>query len=295
VGRHVGLLPYFLPLVLGLAAARRGRFAVLLLLGAIASVEALSLLRPYNFWGGGGALANRYFLPVYPIFWFLALVPPAPRTRAGTSSSGGSERSLPAVLAWTLPLVITALAAPALMPSWRAPRQFLRAPDGGYSYVSPLVQRLLPYETSQKHLKPAGREDFVLEVGAGGGAPLWVKPLSPRVRPLGGDGAAGTPAGKLEVVPGASPAQVLFGSPAPIGAIELEGEVSHEAASPARWNLRLALEPTAVHSMWWTPERYYLYRLDLEEIASRAGAEPMGASSVEMRILRADPPSRRSE
>jgi hypothetical protein len=187
--------------------------------------------------------------------------------------------------------VIAALAAPALMPSWRAPRQFLRAPDGGYSYVSPLVQRLLPYETSQKHLKPAGREDFVLSVGAGDGAPLWVKPLSPRVRPLGGDGAAGTPAGALEVVPGLSPAQVLLGSPAPIAAIELEGEVTHEAALPALWKLRLALEPAAVHSMWWTPERYYLYRLDLEETAARAGAEPTRSSRVTVRLLRADPPS----
>ena len=49
--------------------------------------------------GGGGAIANRYFLPLYPAFWFLATQPGRPR-RVGA---------------------VFLLAAPFLWPLWTAP------------------------------------------------------------------------------------------------------------------------------------------------------------------------------
>ncbi|HUP23803.1 MAG TPA: hypothetical protein VNB06_12780 [Thermoanaerobaculia bacterium] len=282
LGRHVGLLPYFLPIVLGLAAVRRTRLAALLLLGVAATTLVLSLLRPYNFWGGGGSLANRYFLPIYPAFWFLACVPAALAARVGRASQAGRHRQhgmqalpppLPGVLAWTLPLVVAVLAAPTLWPLWHAPRQFLRDADGGYGYVSEVARRLLPYETSQKHLKPSGREDFVLDVGNGGA--LWVKPLSQRVRPLG-HGEEGVPAVAMEILAGDVPAEVLLGSPQPLASIEIEVVLLDAAAGveePRRWSTTLAPRLTAVHSMWWTVEPFYLYQLDLDQIATRAGVE----------------------
>ena len=84
------------------------------------------LTRPFNFYGGGGALANRYFLPVYPAFWFAA---------------GRPARASWAVLA-------AALAAPFLLALWRQPRAFLLDPERRLSLRLRAAQRLLPYETT---------------------------------------------------------------------------------------------------------------------------------------------------
>src|SRR5262245_62634255 len=42
------------------------------ILAALAAAGCFLLTRPFNFYGGGGAIANRYFLPLYPAFWFAA-------------------------------------------------------------------------------------------------------------------------------------------------------------------------------------------------------------------------------
>ena len=157
LGRHVGIVPYFLPSLLALAAFRPGGGRTALLLAALAVSFAFYYVRPFNFYGGGGALANRYFLPVYPALWFLVARPLRPF--------------------W--PLACAAAAAPFLWPLWAAPRAFPFPAERGYAYVSPAARRLLPYETTQSHLKPAGREDFAHRG-------LWVKPLGPEARPLDG-------------------------------------------------------------------------------------------------------------
>ncbi len=114
VGRHVGVLPYFLPLLLGLVAWRRGEGRWALPLAAVCAAALLFWVRPFNFYGGGGTIANRYFLPAYPALWFLA----------GRPLRGGR--------AWLPPLAVAALAAPFLWPLWTAPRAFPIAADGGY-------------------------------------------------------------------------------------------------------------------------------------------------------------------
>src|SRR3954453_4912993 len=148
-GRDVGVLPYYLPLLLGLLDFRRGEGRGLLILAALAAAACFLLTRPFNFYGGGGAIANRYFLPVYPAFWFAAGRP---------ARAGGAAPAAP-------------LAAPFLFPLWPHPRAFFLDADSGYRYVSAAARRGLPYETTQSHLKPAGCEDFVHNG-------LWIKPLA---------------------------------------------------------------------------------------------------------------------
>lgn len=224
VGRHVGILPYFLPLLLGIAGFRKGEGRGMLIVAVALGVACFLLTRPFNFYGGGGAIANRYFLPLYPALWFAAARP------ARTVS-------------WGWAVIAAALAAPFLWPLWSHPRAYFLDKDGGYLYVSDFARRVLPYETTQSHLKPSGRDDFVHGT-------LWVKPLTTNVRPEG-DGS------RLIRITGARRAQILLGSPAPIGGVRMvQGETVHVFPFS---------HPRAVHRMWWTRDPVYLYQLDLNE------------------------------
>lgn len=240
VGRHVGVLVYFLPLVLGLAAfrPRRGRWA--LLVAVALTVAGFFYVRAFNFYGGGGAIANRYFLPVYPALWFLT-------ARA-------------ARIWW--PLVVALAAAPFLWPLWSAPRAYPLLPEGGYRYVSEAAYAL-PYETTLDHLKPSGREDFHH-------AGLWVKPLRSSVRARRG--------GAVIEWDTERPGELLLGSSTPLETLEMVlpspaparieaagGEVAAlMLTADGGTRLQLALAgPYRRHRMWWTFEDVYLYRLEL--------------------------------
>ncbi|MEM7583872.1 MAG: hypothetical protein AAF560_10865, partial [Acidobacteriota bacterium] len=61
IGRSIGLLPYFAPLLLIAVASRSGRRRPLLL-AAVAWAVALVILHPFNIYGGEGAVGNRLFL-----------------------------------------------------------------------------------------------------------------------------------------------------------------------------------------------------------------------------------------
>lgn len=240
VGRHVGLLPYFLPLLLGLVALRADAARVALLLAAGATLAALLWIRPENFWGGGGALANRYFLPLYPAFWFLA----------------GRRRSA----LWPVAAALAAL--PWMLPLWISPaRPFVDA-RGGYGHVSAAARRLLPYETTQSHLKPSGSEDVI----HGG---LWVKSLSPVTR--------AEKAGERLRLRGAGAAELLFASATPVERLELVldspfaaqvavrgGRVLDRSVDDGRLRLILAPRVRARHASWWSAEPWWFYRLSLE-------------------------------
>lgn len=255
-GRTVGALPYFLPLVLGFAAWRGGRGRWALPLAVAAAVAAFFLLRPFNWYGGGGAVANRYFLPLYPAFWFLAGRAPAERDAAG------GRRALGALL-------VALLAAPFLWPVWSAPRAFPVGEDGRYRHVSQWAERLLPYETTLSHV-PGGHDRNV--------DGLWVKVIS----------GAGVTAGSYRLRDG-GPAELLVGSPQPLESLV----VDFAAGGPA--NLRLAgaevaqtaltadggttfllelADPRAVHPMWWTSEDWYLYQLELAPAEGETTAAP---------------------
>jgi len=137
-GRHLGLLPYFLPGLLAFAGRPSGAARWSLLLAVLLTTAAFFYLRPFNFYGGGGTLANRYFLPLYPAFWFLPTRPPRPLVVA----------------------VAVVVAALFLYPLALHPRAFPLDDGGSYRYVSPVAARVLPFETTQSHLKLAGREDL---------------------------------------------------------------------------------------------------------------------------------------
>lgn len=80
-GRFTGIAWYFFPALLGLILFfwRRKSFAQWLILGALAGeILIFIVMMPDNYGGGGGALANRYFLNIFPYFCFL----PAMRFRA---------------------------------------------------------------------------------------------------------------------------------------------------------------------------------------------------------------------
>ncbi|HEX9668222.1 MAG TPA: hypothetical protein VGC93_01950 [Thermoanaerobaculia bacterium] len=251
-GENVGVLPYFLPLVLGFLAYRgeRGRWAIVPAV-ALAAL-GLFLVRPFNFYGGGGALANRYFLPLYPAFWFLAARP----RRA----------------AWVA--AVAALAAPFLWPLWAHPRAFPVGGDGRYAYVSEIARRLLPYETTQSHL-PGGRD--VTHHG------LWVKSLTPAVGPVG--------QGRSLRLSADGPGELLVGSPQPLAAVvlrfgagapsrvEIDGGTVGGRMFGADGSIafEVALErPRALHPMWWTWDDVHLYWLRL--------SLPPGAAPVRLEI-----------
>jgi hypothetical protein len=73
-GRFTGLAWYFFPAVLALALffLSRRRFDRWLVFAALAGgILIYVILMPDNYGGGGGTLANRYFLNIYPLFFFL--------------------------------------------------------------------------------------------------------------------------------------------------------------------------------------------------------------------------------
>jgi hypothetical protein len=243
-GRNVGVLPYFLPLLLGFAAFHRdrGRWAILLAVMVIAA--GFLLLRPFDFIGGEGAIANRLFLPLYAALWFLAARP---------------VRALPA-------LVVTALAAPFLYVLWSHPATVSLGGEPR-SYTSPVAERFLPYETTQRDAP--GRALFQNA--------LWIKLLDRDLwSPRGAD--------SLRLLGGA---KLLAGSSQPVRGFMLE----FDANAPSRLEIgggelrpvllrpdgSLAFEvpvgkPRAVHPLWWSRgEEYSLYDLDFRLPGAPAG------------------------
>jgi len=238
-GRSLGLLPYFLPLLLGFAAFQRdrGRWAIPLAVGA--ALVAFLVLLPFNFYGGG-ALGNRYFLPLYPALWFLAARP---------------------VRAVWMPLVVL-LASPFLVPLWNDPSGYPVGLDGQPRYVSALARQWLPYETTQSNLPG---DQVAMEGG------LWVKLLNHNAWHAG--------RGRSLRLAGGAPVELLLGSPQPLSSVdfELDGraptrlhvrEVGDEDLRPLMllangaeiFEVRLRTE-RAVHPLWWSPYDYHLYSL----------------------------------
>lgn len=246
VGRDVGVLPYFLPLLLAAAAFRGYGGRWLIPLAVIAASFCFLLVRPFNFYGGGGAIANRYFLPLYAALWFIAARP----------------LRLPHLA------LATALAAPFLLPLWRQPSAYPIGEDGRYRHVSEAARRLLPYETTQSSI-PGGQD-----VDRHG---LWVKLLD--------HDAWRAPDGNGFRMVGSGTAELLVGSPAPLpflgvamdrsapARLDVDGlELHPSLLRPNGWEeFEVALRRTrAVHPMWWTHDDFYLYAVTLRLPGGRA-------------------------
>lgn len=239
-GRHVGLIAYFLPFLLVLRDPPRDRVRLALWLAIGLSVAAFLWTRPFNFYGGGGTLGNRYFLPLFPALWFLPIRP----------------------LRWRGLIVVIFAAGLFMARIWSAPWAFPISPVGDYRYVSPVAKSLLPFETSQSHLKLAGREDLydgfylrLADTGLANGRESTIRLDS---------GATGT---------------FFFGRATPLEALDLTlrfplyaelavadgGRLEPLPAGPEsrRWRIHLEGGPVARHPMWWSSERVFLYRLRL--------------------------------
>lgn len=74
-GRYSGLIPYFFPAVLALAAfawaRRRPVWQWLVFAAAAGQILFFIITIPYNYFGGGGVVGNRYFMSAYGLFVFL--------------------------------------------------------------------------------------------------------------------------------------------------------------------------------------------------------------------------------
>jgi hypothetical protein len=249
LGRNVGILPYFLPLLLGFVAFQRDRGRWALPVAVAAAVAVFLVLRPFNFYGGGG-LGSRYFLPLYPAFWFLAARP----VRA----------------AWAPAMVL--LASPFLVPLWNDPTGYPIGEDGQPRYVSAVARRWLPYETTQPSLPGE-------QVGVGGG--LWVKLLNHNAWPAGrGSGLR---------LAGGSTVELLLGSPQPLDSVDFVLDdraptrllVNGQELRPLMlrsdgteiFAVRLWRE-RAVHPVWWSRYDHYLYALSFRLPGART--QPIG-------------------
>jgi hypothetical protein len=76
-GRFTGVMWYFFPAVLFLLLFLRSRKDLdhwLILGAALAQILVYIIMMPDNYGGGGGSLANRYFMNIYPMFLFLPAV-----------------------------------------------------------------------------------------------------------------------------------------------------------------------------------------------------------------------------
>ncbi len=133
VGRHTGVLVYFpAVLFLILTAARSGdRISVAVLLGVAATSLFFLLWLPFNYFGGGSCVGNRYFLACY------AALPLALRRPLGRWSLAGC---------WLLAMVVggSAISSERLAGSQEATSQ-------SHAYAG--IFRLLPYETTASDLE----------------------------------------------------------------------------------------------------------------------------------------------
>ncbi|MFL6196698.1 MAG: hypothetical protein ACJ75H_21120 [Thermoanaerobaculia bacterium] len=261
-GRNVGVLPYFLPLILGFLAFQgdRGRWAIPVAVAAAAL--AFLLLRPFNFYGGDPQ-GNRYFLPLYPALWFLA--------------------ARPARAAWVAGVAL--IASPFLAGVWAHPSAYPLAETGEYRHVSQLARRWLPYETTQA--SAPGQQ-----VAVGGG--LWVKLLDHNIWTAGRSN-------RLRMV-GGTRAELLIGSPQPLPSVDIElDERAPSRIQAGGHELRpVLLKPNgyvlfqvplgrarAVHPLAWGPYDYHLYRVDLQ--LPGAAAAPVGLRILPPRDLIRNP------
>jgi len=238
-GQHVGVLVYFLPLVLGLISGPKDHPRWALAAAIVAAIAGAFFLRPFNFFGGGASIANRYFLPIYPAFWLLPGGPLRWRWLAGVAVAS-------ALFVW---------------PLWAEPGGYVVRPDGTYRFVSPVADALLPNETTQSHIKPSGQKDLRQDG-------IWVRLLGPEVRSQDGEHLTlarqtrgSMLLGRLEAL---EEIDLVVRQSLKVS-VETNAEIiNRQRAGDAQvFRLRLGAR-RAFHPMWWIRQDINLYRLDLE-------------------------------
>ena len=233
LGRSVGIVPYFLPIVLACACIRSGSRRKWLLAGMAVGLIAFLIKSPYNFYGGAGAIANRWFLPLYPVCWFLIERPPSRRWLVASSL---------AATMFVAPLWFSAASFPLEIEVDNGARRL--------RYVSPVAKRLLPIETTQVQLSSATGE---VQHGD-----LRVRLLGNGVWSHGQDGLRYRPTADGEL---------LIGSPAPLAGLTVElvpppGVEAEVVRLVVKRPRRIAR-----HRYWYREIPLHYYRLELPPIA----------------------------
>jgi hypothetical protein len=261
-GRHIGLLPYYLPAVLLALAGSFAGWRRAIAIAAGAWMIGVVILHPFDLYGGEGALANRLFLPVYGAAFFLLDRRPW--------------------IGWAAALPLAA--AVFLWKLWTAPGGDPISRDGGYRYVTAAAERYLPYETSQRRI-PAneladhqGLRLLLRNEGVWSEARRERLVLDEKRR-----------ARMVIASPEEMPAFVLeFGADAPSD-LRVRGAELAERVLLADGGIAFRLRPGSGarrHPLWWTPERQWLYLVDFELPADPGGS----SSSLGFRLV---PESRR--
>jgi len=155
VGRTVGWLPYFFPVVLLLGGWSRRLYSGLAF-SALAGAAALVLLLPFDFAGYVGTAGNWAALPFYAMLLFVPTKLPSRWALIGTALVG-------AIAVW---------------PLWLDPYSI--RPNAGRvtRFVAPGLDRVLPIETT---LRDVSREAI-----SSGSKVLRVEPLTRSLRVIGG-------------------------------------------------------------------------------------------------------------
>jgi len=74
LGRFSGIFLYFpmtLIILISFTTGKKSGFSILIFILIIAQIIGYTILIPHNYFGGGGTLGNRYFMNIYPLFFFL--------------------------------------------------------------------------------------------------------------------------------------------------------------------------------------------------------------------------------
>jgi hypothetical protein len=243
VGRHVGLLPYFLPLALLLALWRptTGRTG-LAVLGAVGLVVSL-VVYPFDFALLPEALGNRLFVPFFVIFWWL------PARSFGRIGS----------------LAILSLGVCFLWPLW-VPGGGALANVGSGAFPRGALLDLLPTETTQRDLPMRGEvvtRDLLVRPGAG-------------LQPGGRRGhfllAQGRPGELVIASPGSIRELRLVFDAAAATSLEVEGgAVGSMTLTPdGGVAFDVLLDKSHIrHPVWWSPEVHSFHRLRLSMPAAK--------------------------
>lgn len=240
-GAQLGMLPYFLPLLLLLVLRPRPLAFVVL-----AYVAFLLLFQPFNFWSGPGPLGNR---ALFPLYGAAIVVLPALRDRLGTPSRR-------AFLVAALGLL---LVAPFLFELWRSPGSW-PFKNAAYDQQTAIARGLLPHEASQRWLPSGAIEEIDGLFIAALDENTWVEKRNGR---LGVDGNRAA----FLVMGGRRLESLLIelGEGAPNEVAVRGGRLGDRILRPdGGIGFRVAPQVWRRHAMWFSPLPMYIYRLELE-------------------------------
>ena len=127
LGRSLGILPYFLPVILLFTPWRREPQSRAPSIAALLATLALVVTRPFDFAGAPACVGNRLFVPIFVALWFTA--------------------SLSFRRGWWL--AILAASALFLYPIWLSPPSAVVPVGGHWAYPSAVARIGLPFEETQ--------------------------------------------------------------------------------------------------------------------------------------------------